>query len=42
VYAALSYRAPRIKVLLRNVGASIEKADLIIEELARASDKDAG
>jgi hypothetical protein len=42
VYAALSYRALRLRVLFFNVGAAIEKVDLIIEELAHASDKGAG
>lgn len=36
VYAALSYRALRLKVLILNVGRALEDLDLIIEELARA------
>ncbi len=42
VYAVLSYRALRLKVLLLNVGAAIERADLIIGELASGSEQDAG
>lgn len=38
VYATLSYRALRLKVLSLNVEAAIERVDLIIEELARVSD----
>ena len=37
VSAALSYRALRLKVLLLNVGSSLEDLDVIIEELATAS-----
>lgn len=39
VYAALSYRALRLNVLLLNVDAAIEEIDLIIAELARTSDQ---
>lgn len=42
VYAVLSYRALRLKVLFLNVGAAIEEVDFIIEELALASDKSPG
>ena len=41
VYAALSYRALRLKVLFSNVGGALEDLDLIIEELARVSNQDA-
>jgi hypothetical protein len=37
VYAALSYRALRLNVLLLNVGMAVENADLIIAELARTA-----
>ena len=40
VYAALSYRALRLKVLFLNVGTAVENLDLIVEELARASNQD--
>ena len=42
VYAALSYRALRLNVLLLNVGAAVENADLIVAELARTADKGPG
>lgn len=38
VYATLSYRALRLKVLSLYVEDAIERVDLIIEELAQASD----
>lgn len=40
VYAALSYRALRLKVLLLNVDGAVMNLDLISEELARASNQD--
>jgi hypothetical protein len=42
VYAALSYRALRLNVLLLNVGMAVENADLIVTELARTADKGPG
>jgi hypothetical protein len=42
VYAALSYRALRLRVLSLNVDAALIKVELIIKELSRDPDKNSG
>lgn len=42
VYAALSYRALRLKVLALSVDEAIRRVDVIIEELARVTGKNVG